>query len=419
MTLEPRAHSTYAQMSEDLDGPYIQMYVAIVAEHLDQLQELIDTLADATGCPATLEDRDLNLVVSSGHEDVIDEVRRASILRRRSGAEVQEVFAAFGIARSEQPLRIPGDPASERLSRWCIPVRWRQVTYGYFWLLDPAEGVSHKRLDDLGDVVDQAAAVMALRSRAAERINWAGGELMSDDAGARARALDELRSHGVLPQTGTVLVVALAPRHGGALGPVNSWLLPRTVIAAPVGRRAALVVPNAVSSAAASVASRVAQSLLAQHPGGVAAGISGLVEPGDAHMGWRQAGASLSVALHQLESATGADAGVAVWDWADLGVRRLLALADPSALTMTLVGDRLRGLHEADGDLLRTVHTYLDHAAAATQSANALAIHRQTLYQRLRRVEELTGFDLSDGHDRLLMHLALVLGDVGADDAAR
>lgn len=381
------------------------MYVASVAEHLDQLQHLVDTLAEATGCPATLEDRDLNLLVSSGHDDVIDEVRRASILRRRSSAEVQLLFGAFGIARAEQPLRIPGDETSGRLGRWCVPVRWRRVTYGYLWLLDPGEDVSRARLDGLRDVLDQAAAVMALRSRAAERINWVGGELMSNDAGVRARAVDELRSHGVLPQAGSVVVVALAPRQGGTLGPVSSWLLPRLVMAAAVGQRTALVVPQAGGPGAVTVAKRVARSLQAQHPGGVAAGVSGPVDPTDGHLGWRQADAALTVAVGRA----GPDGGPAVCDWADLGVRRLLALADAAALTSTLDDHRLRKLRGLDGELLRTVRTYLDRCGAATQTANALAIHRQTLYQRLRRVEELTGLDLSAGEDRLLAHLCLVL----------
>jgi DNA-binding PucR family transcriptional regulator len=36
-----------------------------------------------------------------------------------------------------------------------------------------------------------------------------------------------------------------------------------------------------------------------------------------------------------------------------------------------------------------------------------LGIHRQTLYYRLSRVEQLTGLDLDDGEDRLLLHMAL------------
>lgn len=380
---------------------------------LDQLQRAVDAVADSTGCPATLEDRDLNLVASSGHEDVIDEVRSASILRRRSSAGVQALFGAFGIARSEWPMRIPGDRATGRLGRWCVPVRWRQVTYGYLWLLDPAGQVSLEQLERLDDVVDQAAAVMALRSRSAERTTWAVGELLSDDAEARARALDELRAHGSLPRSGTVFVAALAPRREGELGPVNTWLLPHTVIAAPVGRWAALVIPERAAAAPASVASRVAQNLLPQHPEGVAGGVSGAVDPSEAQLGRRQAGAALGVALGRLAARDpGPDA--VVLDWAGLGVRRLLAVADAAALTAALDEDRLSRLLAADAELVRTVRTYLDLGCSAARTANALVIHRQTLYQRLRRAEELSGLDLSAGEDRLLVHLALLVREAAA-----
>ncbi|WP_350275576.1 helix-turn-helix domain-containing protein [Kribbella sp. HUAS MG21] len=377
----------------------------------EQLQELIDTLALATGSPVTLEDRELNLVVSSGHEDVIDEVRRASILRRRSTADVQGLFAAFGIARATEPLRIPGDPGAGRLSRWCVPVRWRQVTYGYLWLLDPDETVPGDLLGELHEVFGQIAAAMALRSRAAERTTWAVGELLSADAGARVRATEELRSHGALPPTGTVVVVALAPQGGGPLGPVNSWLLPGTVLAAPMGQRAALIVPNTDRHTPAAVGTRVARSLVSQHPAGVAVGISGPVDPTTGDLGWRQADAALRVALtHQPPTTPApADSAVVVREWGGLGVRRLLALAGPGVITATLVDERIRRLYGVDADLLVTVRTYLDQAGSAQRTAAVLTIHRQTLYQRLRRIEELTGLDLSDGSDRLLTHLALTL----------
>jgi len=48
------------------------------------------------------------------------------------------------------------------------------------------------------------------------------------------------------------------------------------------------------------------------------------------------------------------------------------------------------------------------------RTAAALAIHRQTLYYRLGRIEQLTGLDLGDGGDRLTLHLALrLVGLVG------
>ncbi len=50
---------------------------------------------------------------------------------------------------------------------------------------------------------------------------------------------------------------------------------------------------------------------------------------------------------------------------------------------------------------------FLDCAGQAGRTASTLNIHRQTLYYRLSRVEQLTGLDLHDGEDRLLLHMSL------------
>ncbi|MCI3926656.1 helix-turn-helix domain-containing protein [Paenibacillus sp. TRM 82003] len=368
------------------------------------LQDLVDTVADLTGAPTTLEDRDLHLVAASGHDDVVDEVRRSSILRRRSDAAVQEAFAAFGIARARGPLRVPADPAAGRLARWCVPVRWRGVTYGYLWLLDPGGHVEEHRLAQLHDVVDAVAATLATRSRTADRTAWAVGELLSPDAAARGRATEELAREAVLP-AGELRVVALAPTGGEAAGPVNAWLLPRAVVVAPVGSRAALLVPGALP--AADVAARAAGALLAQHPAGVAAGVSGPVTAAGAHTGWRQAQAALRAALTALPHGAAAVRG-----WEELGTLRLLALAEAGDLAAVAVDERARRLLAGDPELVRTARTYLDLAGSAQRTAAALAVHRQTLYHRLRRVREVSGYDLDDGADRLALHLALTLADL-------
>ena len=58
-------------------------------------------------------------------------------------------------------------------------------------------------------------------------------------------------------------------------------------------------------------------------------------------------------------------------------------------------------------ELARTAEVFLDHAGQAGRTAAELGIHRQTLYYRLSRVEQLTGLRLTDGEDRLLLHMAL------------
>jgi DNA-binding PucR family transcriptional regulator len=91
-----------------------------------------------------------------------------------------------------------------------------------------------------------------------------------------------------------------------------------------------------------------------------------------------------------------------VADWSALGPYRLLA-----ALTTT-PDPAVRPLLEPQhAELARTAEVYLDCAGQAGRTAAELRIHRQTLYYRLSRVEQLTGLDLDSGEDRLLLHMAL------------
>ncbi|WP_460367220.1 PucR family transcriptional regulator, partial [Actinocorallia lasiicapitis] len=106
----------------------------------------------------------------------------------------------------------------------------------------------------------------------------------------------------------------------------------------------------------------------------------------------REAVAQARIA-HRVASRVGPP--IARWD--ELGPYRLLTDAvDPCVLPLLA--------HEA---LRTTAETYLDLAGHAQRTADALTIHRQTLYYRLGRIEELTGLDLAEGRDRLTLHMSL------------
>ena len=64
-------------------------------------------------------------------------------------------------------------------------------------------------------------------------------------------------------------------------------------------------------------------------------------------------------------------------------------------------------LSPAHRELARTAEVFLDRAGQAGRAAAELGIHRQTLYYRLSRVEQLTKLDLDEGEDRLLLHMVL------------
>src|SRR5439155_5978584 len=115
--------------------------------------------------PATLEDRDFNLVAFSAHGTKIDEVRQSSILHRRSTAEVRSWFESFGIATSEVPVRTPSDAEHGVLSRLCLPARWHGVTYGYLWLLDQRHDLAERLLPAAMALAGRAGVLMAQQAR--------------------------------------------------------------------------------------------------------------------------------------------------------------------------------------------------------------------------------------------------------------
>jgi purine catabolism regulator len=110
-------------------------------------------------------------------------------------------------------------------------------------------------------------------------------------------------------------------------------------------------------------------------------------------------------------------------DWpqagfADLGTYRLLlSMADPDALR-AFADSMLVPLDTYDrehgGELLVSLQAFLQHNARWETAAAQLFVHRHTLRYRMRKVEELTGRDLSSSFDRMEFWLALRARDLQA-----
>lgn len=112
---------------------------------------------------------------------------------------------------------------------------------------------------------------------------------------------------------------------------------------------------------------------------------------------------------HAVKVAQVAHEHVPIASWERLGVFRLLVDL-PERDVDTFAPRALRYLDDADdGTLRRTLECYLDHAGHAQATASALSLHRATLYYRLDRIKRVTGVDLSDGAQRLELHVWLKL----------
>lgn len=98
-----------------------------------------------------------------------------------------------------------------------------------------------------------------------------------------------------------------------------------------------------------------------------------------------------------------------------LGVYQLLKAA-PYTFLKSFVEEQLGVLIRYDEKhelhLLETLKVYMDCFGSKNESAKALFIHRQTLYNRLNKLEELLGDDWLDPHRRTSLEMALLAYDM-------
>ncbi|MBN3933053.1 helix-turn-helix domain-containing protein [Streptomyces verrucosisporus] len=389
----------------------------------EDYQVLIDEVTALLGTPATLENRDFGLIAFGAHEGegdeedgedgafLMDPVRTRSILRRRSTARVRAWFESFGITRAVEPVRIPPDPSAGVLrGRICVPVRHGGVVLGYIWLLDDgALELTDPRLADVRAVARRIGSLLADESRAGARRGELLCALLTAAPGHRAAVdLAEAELAGELGPVaaGPLAVVAVVPWEEGAGGrSAAAPGVPGTVaVCAVPGTEGLAVLVRLRTTATLDPARTAAERLLRSPRAGAAAGIG---EPctglGPVPGAWWQALAAARAA--RAESRFGP---VARWD--RIGPYRLLAFtARPSGSPAAGVPDpSVRALLEpGHREMARTAEAFLDCAGQAGRTAALLGVHRQTLYYRLSRVEQLTGLDLDDGEDRLLLHMAL------------
>jgi hypothetical protein len=367
----------------------------------DELQDIVDQAARVSARPVTLEDREFNLVAFCSHSRAGDAVRQDSILTRRSTPQVRSYFESFGIARAAEPVPIPPDPERGLLGRLCIPVRWQSVTYGYLWLLEDGGPIAPGLLPELTATAGRVGVEMARRSRLRDDVGWKVGDLLSTYPETRARAAQEIAESWALPPGTPVAAVCVE----AANVPLNAWRLPRTVLVGSGEHASAFIVPldAAHDLAAARSVTRTAFGALASSAHAVA-GIGGPVGAlVRARESWLQARIAARVAAARRTEHL-------ILEWPELGVHRLLGIGTENALRDAVaVPGVARLLAEGGAELVRTATVYLDEAGSAQRTAAALGVHRQTLYHRLEKIEQLSGLSLDSGRDRLQLHLALTL----------
>jgi purine catabolism regulator len=171
---------------------------------------------------------------------------------------------------------------------------------------------------------------------------------------------------------------------------------------------------------AGEVRSRLVDEVGSERVGEIVAAVSQARPAAELARTFQEAYWVLGAVEHKRAGGTDTAGGgdVVLGSWQDLGVESLLlSIADEEVLKLycdRLLGPVLAGDSVYTAELLHSLELFILHNGQWERAARELHCHRHTLRYRMRKVEELTGRDLSKATDRIEFWLALRARELAA-----
>jgi DNA-binding PucR family transcriptional regulator len=389
------------------------------------IQSIVDVLAQTLDRAVLLDDESLAPITHSRQFGQVDDVRMYSLLQRGILPEVKAELFSIGIGTATKAFWTPALPQHGMMPRFCVPICSASERFGYLWVLDPERSLS----DDDQELARQAGrdlqAVLDRRNadeRAAEsHLQALLSRLLENEASEAL--LQELQDKDIAQPDSRVSVFAFEPNGAGTSEPVQRIMSLRLhLISTEHSHRWFAVAPGPAAVLAVSrpetrvnarrVSAAVVHAIESVYGRRPAIGWSGERVPIlQAAQAFRNA--RLALALAEIGVS---DKKLAVWT--ELGSWRTIAiLADSYSKNPRDLAELVHpGIVDLVGsgrdDLIHTLDVYLTHGCDVRKTAEALHLHRSTLYYRLEKITEAIGGDLKDGEARFELMLGIRLANM-------
>lgn len=389
------------------------------------LQELVNGLAARLGRSVAIDDHQIRLIVASKHFGDEDEVRVQSVMGRAVSAELVSQLAPFGLAKLTTGTHIPAVKEFGLQPRWCIPIRWNEVLMGFLWLIDDGT-ISHEDKEAAAALAEHAGLILYRLDAAFERRqadqNAIMRDLLSREQSVRSAAIIEIEQEGIIGDSREIHVAVIDAETVDGAQDLDSMLLSasrdllsgapnRSLLCQVRPRGLTVLLSGPIHSS--KVDGYKPLENLQQIAKSIAfdSGVKTVVGVGSKQHALSGARSSYDQAKVVSRVASTVKTFGLLTKWEELGVYSLLGRVNSQDLELSNYPQALLELAASKNpiQLLETVEHYLDLAGDAQQTATALHIHRATLYQRLAKIEEISGLDMRNGADRLSLHLGIKL----------
>lgn len=388
------------------------------------LQRLVESLGARLHRSVALDDSKMNLLAYSPHDNEVDPARTASILKRSMPREVVDFVYGRGAGTARDLFAVPARPdLGMDIARVAMPVYHHESLLGFIWLLASDGPVTDEHREAISEAARAAAMIMhreyLLGTLSRDRAVELSRDLLADQIAVRRRAADQLIAENLFASDPALAMVVLLQRDGPLTDEDRLALDAGTAFGRKQrDQRRALTVerpdhavliltpgaddPRTLSALGLAVRNQVLTE--------TADGATCRVGIGSAVRALTDVMESYSEAMRAAQIAMNVGVLGDVVQYSELGVYGLLAEL-PAGRLADLMHPKVRELacsgRSGDVPLVQTIEAFLDNAGDVKQTSDQLLIHRTSLYYRLKRIEELTGLNLSVGEDRLLLHLSL------------
>jgi PucR family transcriptional regulator, purine catabolism regulatory protein len=286
------------------------------------------------------------------------------------------------------------------------------------WLVAAKDSGGLAEIDRL--ILHQAVTVVALellRHRVADTTERRlAGDVLSAAIAAELEGAELARRLEPFGLGGQVTALVVTPPERATLpaceAALNEALRGEAVsgLVAPSGANVVALLPSFLDDELFELAERAVARAGEQLGARPAAGVGRAVPAGRAREAYHEARCALEARELGAPNGNGApSSGVATYR--DLGsFQLLLSLQDSDALALfceSLLGPIENGEGHYGGELMRSLEAFIECNGQWEAAARRLYCHRHTLRYRIRKVEELTGRDLSSARDRIEFWLAL------------
>ncbi|KKB38857.1 PucR family transcriptional regulator [Bacillus thermotolerans] len=393
--------------------------------HYESLETLADLISEELECPITIEDANHRIIAYSRHEDEVDPVRIATIMRRRVPEHViNSLWKAGAIPKlfeSEEPVVVPKIEQVKIEERVAISVRKNKEVVGFIWA-HPRKPFDEKKIAILQEAAQAVKNQLIQRRNQREKAEKNGEELLwklLTGHFSRMKDFEQANEHYHLRVKGSLAVV------------IFDFIEPITL---SVERKAGYLIET--MQQVPVVAKTVDNSqliLLVRLPetnefeamtNFIGNFLEKMKERGQMAKIVPAAGCVVDNPLKVSESYQEAlyvfkmkqqfpEATASIYSYEKLGVFQfiedLAAIRKKSGYQNPMLQKLKMYDREHHSNLQETIFVFLQHDGNINEAAKALHIHANTLSYRLKRISEIAGIQLKDANQKMTLYLDLLI----------